>query len=259
MSRIIFYPYNMGSGSPIAMQAVLQGLGHTCIRARANGTYRPRATDLVINWGNARRPDSWVPPEGMLNRAEAVNIAGNKLATFDALKNAGISIPDYTTRIVDATQWLAEGHTVVERHVLRGHSGEGITITRPEDGILNDCPLYVKYKKKKNEYRVHVFKGTVLYTQEKRRERERERTADESLVRSHANGWVFCREDVAPSVGRDELAIKTVKALGLDFGAVDIIYNQKEERYYVLEVNTAAGLEGQSVQDYVNAILALQQ
>jgi carbamoylphosphate synthase large subunit len=257
----------MGSGSPIAMQEVLQGLGHNCLRARANGTYRPRPTDIVINWGNARNPDSWVPPQNMLNKPEAVNVAGNKLATFDALKNAGISIPEYTTSSVEASNWIHEGHVVVERQVLRGHSGEGIRIVRDVDD-LQAAPLYVKYKKKKNEYRVHVFNGTVLFIQEKRRERDRERTADESLVRSHANGWVFCREGieiVTDATKVDllrrlfETALNTVTALGLDFGAVDIIYNQKEDKYYVLEVNTAAGLEGQSVTDYVNAILALQQ
>jgi hypothetical protein len=197
MSRIIFFPYNMGSGSPIAMQEALQALGHTCLRARANGTYRPRATDVVINWGNARNPDSWVAPANMLNKPEAVNVAGNKLFTFTALAEAGVNVPEYTTNIGLASSWLGEGHTVVERHLLRGHSGEGIRIVRPEgEEVLNPAPLYVKYKKKKNEYRVHVFNGTVLYIQEKRRERERERTADESLVRSHANGWVFCREGI---------------------------------------------------------------
>jgi hypothetical protein len=269
MSRIVFFPYNMGSGSPIAMQEVLQGLGHNCLRARANGTYRPRPTDIVINWGNARNPDSWVPPQNMLNKPEAVNVAGNKLFTFTALAEAGVNVPEYTTNIGLASSWLGEGHVVVERHLLRGHSGEGIRIVRPEgEEVLNPAPLYVKYKKKKNEYRVHVFNGTVLFIQEKRRERDRERTADESLVRSHANGWVFCREGieiVTDATKVDllrrlfETALNTVTALGLDFGAVDIIYNQKEDKFYVLEVNTAAGLEGQSVTDYVNAILALQQ
>jgi hypothetical protein len=94
----------------------------------------------------------------------------------------------------------------------------------------------------------------VLFVQEKRRERERERTADESLIRSHSNGWVFCREDVEISPMLIATARGAVEALGLDFGAVDIIYNQHENQYYVLEVNTAPGLEGQSVVDYTRAI-----
>jgi D-alanine-D-alanine ligase-like ATP-grasp enzyme len=37
----------------------------------------------------------------------------------------------------------------------------------------------------------------------------------------------------------------------LDFGAVDVIWNEKEDKYYVLEVNTACGLEGTTLDKYV--------
>ena len=50
-----------------------------------------------------------------------------------------------------------------------------------------------------------------------------------------------------------------VKATGLDFGAVDIIWNNLQEKAYVLEINTAPGLEGQSVETYkkfLNELLA---
>jgi D-alanine-D-alanine ligase-like ATP-grasp enzyme len=37
---------------------------------------------------------------------------------------------------------------------------------------------------------------------------------------------------------------------GLDFGAVDVIWNAQKEKPYVLEINTAPGLEGQTIADY---------
>ena len=46
------------------------------------------------------------------------------------------------------------------------------------------------------------------------------------------------------------LGVEAAKALGLDFGAVDII--EKNGRYYVLEVNTAPRLEGYSIERYSN-------
>jgi hypothetical protein len=259
MSRIVFFPYNMGSASPIAMQQQLLNAGKVSIRARRDGTFRPRASDLIINWGNGGSPVSWVFPIGGLNLPAQVNIAGNKLLSFTRFKEVGVDTPEWTHSRDTARIWLSDGHTIIERHVLRGHSGEGIKVIRPDDPMSNDVPLFVKYKKKKNEYRVHVFNGTVLFTQEKRRERDRERSADESLIRSHANGWVFCRENIESDGRRDALAIKAIEALGLDFGAVDIIYNQKEDKYYVLEVNTAPGLEGQSVIDYTDAFVKYQQ
>ena len=44
-------------------------------------------------------------------------------------------------------------------------------------------------------------------------------------------------------------ALACLAKTGLDFGAVDVIYT-KDERVYVLEINTAPGLEGQTVLDY---------
>ena len=55
---------------------------------------------------------------------------------------------------------------------------------------------------------------------------------------------------MTPDPVRDTIAVNAVKALGLDFGAVDIIYNEKENQYYVLEVNTAPGLEGTTLIKY---------
>ena len=38
---------------------------------------------------------------------------------------------------------------------------------------------------------------------------------------------------------------------GLTFGSVDVIYNEHRDKAYVLEVNTASGLSGETVDDYV--------
>jgi len=49
-----------------------------------------------------------------------------------------------------------------------------------------------------------------------------------------------------------EQASLAIAALGLDFGAVDIIWNNHYQLATVLEVNTAPGLEGQTITDYAN-------
>jgi D-alanine-D-alanine ligase-like ATP-grasp enzyme len=54
-----------------------------------------------------------------------------------------------------------------------------------------------------------------------------------------------------------DIAIGSVNILGLNFGAVDVIYNEKENKYYVLEVNTAPGLSGTTLEKYVDAIIEL--
>jgi D-alanine-D-alanine ligase-like ATP-grasp enzyme len=46
-------------------------------------------------------------------------------------------------------------------------------------------------------------------------------------------------------------ALLAIEACGLDFGAVDIIFNERKQTAFVLEVNTAPGLTGQTVAGYV--------
>ena len=43
----------------------------------------------------------------------------------------------------------------------------------------------------------------------------------------------------------------------LDFGAVDIIFNERENKAYVLEINSAPGLEGSTIQDYATMLQSL--
>ncbi len=40
-------------------------------------------------------------------------------------------------------------------------------------------------------------------------------------------------------------AIACMQVLGLCFGAVDVLYNEKQNKAYVLEVNSSPGLSGE--------------
>lgn len=51
------------------------------------------------------------------------------------------------------------------------------------------------------------------------------------------------------------MALAACNALGLESGAVDIIWNEKENKCYVLEVNTAPGICGITTKKYTDAIL----
>jgi glutathione synthase/RimK-type ligase-like ATP-grasp enzyme len=65
---------------------------------------------------------------------------------------------------------------------------------------------------------------------------------------------VYCREDVSPPAEALDIAVKAVAALGLDFGAVDVAWNEHYNKCVVFEVNTAPGLYGHTLDVYVNAI-----
>lgn len=172
-----------------------------------------------------------------------------------------VRTPEFTTNRGEAINWLIKGFTVVERHILNGNSGAGIRLVEPvkpgfekaDENIIQKCPLYVKYVPKKQEYRIHVCGGEAVDIQRKARRKD---VADDAInwkVRNHDNGFIFARNEGVP-VPPDVIAQATiaVKALGLDFGAVDVIFSDKEQKAYVLEVNTAPGLAGETLAGYVS-------
>ena len=48
------------------------------------------------------------------------------------------------------------------------------------------------------------------------------------------------------------MAIQACACINLNYGAVDIIYNKKQNKCYVLEINTAPGLINQTANLYAN-------
>lgn len=244
-------PYRAGSRGASALANALPG--GRCLRLR-NSTWRPRRDDVVINWGNTD-----LAILGNYNgRCEVLNgmnlrYATNKLEFFRMMASAGFGniIPEFWTRRED----IPDGtFPIVCRTVLAGHSGEGIVIANRRDELVA-APLYVKYIKKQQEYRIHVGKDrnqSIITITQQRKARNRA-VADEDVnwqVRNHQNGFVFVREGFVTPDAVLRAAQRALRATGLDFGAVDVIFNERSGQAYVLEINTAPGLEGQTVDDY---------
>lgn len=175
----------------------------------------------------------------------------DKIQQFTRFTNAQVSCPAWTT---DATQVGELGSkTVFARTLINSTNGRGIVEFEVGDQPPPRSPLYVAYVPKKAEYRFHVFNGEVIDVQQKKKKRELERDRN-TRVRNLNNGYVYCRDNVVPPAGADRLAIQAVQALGYRYGAVDLIYNEKRNQCYVLEVNSRPGLMGTTLDKYVSAI-----
>ena len=117
---------------------------------------------------------------------------------------------------------------------------------------LIDAKVYVKYIKKAGEYRVHFFGDEIIFVQQKKR-REGVEYAD-FQVRNHANGFVFCHKDVKAPWQVAEICRAFIGATKMDFGAIDVVWNAKREKAYILEVNSAPGNDGETtLAKYVEA------
>jgi glutathione synthase/RimK-type ligase-like ATP-grasp enzyme len=240
--RFKLFPYKPGSSSA---KKLARGLGILRVRS----SYDPKRRDVIINWGNST-PERWIRAEHDLNKPEAIARACNKLKAFQTLwKNGFEHIPEWTTDGGLAYNWVVEqGSKVYCRTTLTGHSGRGIIVASSAEQIV-DAPLYTKATRHKNEYRVHVFKDKVIDVQQKKR---RIGVDANTLVRNHSNGWVFARADIEPPEQLLSSAVRAVQLLGLDFGAVDIGHRVIDNKVFVFEVNTAPGIEGTTLQRYVN-------
>jgi glutathione synthase/RimK-type ligase-like ATP-grasp enzyme len=206
----------------------------------------------IINWGSSQ--DRRVGAT-YINEPTSVHNSSCKKAAFLAFKEAGVPCPEFTTDQAVATSWLADGHTVVVRKLLRACAGRGIELFGPDnqDGqALPRAPLYVKYCKKQREYRVHVVRGEVIDVQEKKRRHDCPDERVDWQIRNHANGFIFAREDVDAPETVQRAAVDAVRSLELDFGAVDIGWH-KEHGVQVYEVNTAPGIEGTTALRYFEA------
>jgi len=141
-------PYKPGSRSCRVLARALNGL-----RVRFDGHFRQRLRHLVVNWGNPRKPRWWLRG---LNNPDAVARSSNKLTALNILKEAGVSIPQFTVSHDEAAKWVGEaGKIVVGRRVLNGSKGIGCVIYGEEGSPLPDfnCPLYTQHLRHKREFR----------------------------------------------------------------------------------------------------------
>mgnify|MGYP001568081921 CR=1 FL=1 len=289
-------PYKMGSESARRIKNGLIERGRDALIVRQDGRYRYRRGDVIINWGTSRIPD-WMNNDAVahtLNKPHNVLNASNKLNCFQSLFSSEIPTVPFTTDIDVARDW---NDTVYVRHVLNGHSGEGIEIVEAEmdsettqqilvlenaQNIIDNsgynfnsihseidreigelssgqimelphAPLYTRKVDNHGEYRVHVFKGEVIDYRKKSRRVDDEPTEDQRSIRTLGNGWIYRATELNRIERVETLAIDAIEALGLDFGAVDIIKDAAGE-VYVLEVNTAVGSDDLTLSNYLNAI-----
>lgn len=245
-------PYRQGSESARTLSRALGGM----VLRLEGSAFRPRPGDVLINWGLSRQHPrlAGVP---VINSPQAVAIAANKLRFFTAMRHAEESTgfrTEYTPEFWTNRESIpSDAYPVVCRTILNGHGGAGIVIANSPSELV-EAPLYVKYVKKKDEYRVHVGKGgQIIAVQRKARRRDVPDHLVNWQVRNHANGFVFVRNGVEPPECVFRAASTAVGVLGLDFGAVDVVYFERRRGIgaKVLEVNTAPGLAGSTVGDYV--------
>lgn len=187
-----------------------------------------KGDDVVVMWGACL---IGIPDEvKVLNNVPPLN----KISELTRLLHNGVPVPPFSTEKPLEGGWLAR---------VKNHQGGKDLLSGRKVG-----DFYVKKLPLVKEFRVHVWKGQSIRLGMKVPRREK----IHPWIRSYDGGWKLSYgKDAQEGLvkGVREAAKKAVKALGLDFGAVDVGVTE-DGTVYVLEVNRRPGLEGNTTKAY---------
>lgn len=213
------------------LTAHLERLGHRVTRDAQD----PKGWDVTLRWGRSYHCNK-----------PAINANVNQFDKYDAFyrfANRDVPIPyifpiDDWDRQDKKFPWLAR-----KRHHIKG---KDIVVcnTRQEAGMCEDThDFFSVFIPTKTEFRVWVLKDKAFAVSEKLYKGEGEY---EGVCRNRRFGFKFENQD--EQLANDKLckpAIAAVKALNMDFGAVDILQG-KDGKYYVLEVNSMPHIDSEN-------------
>lgn len=252
------------------------------------GKTKPTVAKVVIGWGTKINENTTFNDDvKVINHPNNILLNRNKLKALHALKDNDVPI----AKLVDINNMTEEDLPMIGRTSWH-QGGKGFwmcpTFTHVANAAAEGAKYFQKFIEIKDEYRLHVFKDSLLYnvkkvkrdnmteafiTQNKEKieslaiknnkELETETveyvlkqmakqhdTAD-MFIRSNTRGWKFSRVETVPENIKDA-AIKAVKVLGLDFAAVDCCIDINNDPY-IIELNSGPGLKGTPLELYITA------
>ena len=257
-----------------------------------NSVWKGKEKDLVINWGCSKPYTTEAvilnKPEAIKN--SIYKLRTFKLLEEQGLNTPSVVTTSNKEEVVKflVEETLKGVKVFLLRSTETGHSGKGIYVLDNVDSLLIDwlnsegnnqtdsddyskftafftylvayyhpfdeAKFITSYFKGVDEYRVHVMLGQVIFLQRKALRTDENRPENPSfIVRNHDNGFIFQHNNIEVPELVQNASVKAVKALGLDFGAVDIKYNQNDNTYCILEINSAPGLTGTTLEVYTEA------
>jgi len=190
---------------------------------------------LRVNWTGGRQNYGFpVPVLNALSRT-------NKLSQLIRLEMQGVPVPEWRVfppATGEARSWFARSANHQQGSDFRR------TVRAPD--------FWTKYLDISEEWRLHFFRSPRGGLRLLRSAQKVPKSNAHPFIRSHKLGWKLSYTGGAPAELR-AAARRAVEALALDFGAVDCGLTNGQP--VVLEVNTCPGLEGGTLQLYVEQVM----
>jgi len=263
---------------------------------------------IVIGWGAKTKESVNLGSAVTVNHPDVIRDNRNKLTALQLMSKAGVNIaPFFSAEAINGELNKKKNSKISLPLIARTNYHQGganffTCLTRTHVGEVIDI-LNNKLKKKgyfqdyidvKEEYRLHVVDGKVIYAQRKvarsnmkeahvtdqmdkikrMAEKKGVTLSDDTLkfameyqggkiaspdliIKSNTRGYKFSNVKLDNvNKGLASECIKAVEALGLQFGAVDCVLDV-DGSPWVIEVNTGPGLEGTAFKNYVSAFTSM--
>lgn len=251
----------------------------------------PKGKKLVIGWGTKTKDVVRLDSPNILNHPDKIRSNRNKLTTLKVLKKAKIPVAEFVESDKIMAVLNTANHLVlpIVGRTKYHQGGKGfwtcLTKSHVKNAIGEGAQYFQEYIDIKDEYRIHVFGGKVIYAVKKvkrtniekayvdqREEKIRhyagkkdlaldkktldfalERIAKENnnvdmVIRSNKRGWKFSRVTTLDKA-MEKAAIDSVKSAGLDFGAVDCCLDINGKPW-IIEINSGPSLAGTTLDTY---------
>lgn len=215
------------------------------------GTLIPQERhDVLIRWGSVER----VPkkPRRVINSRNSILLSSNKLEALRIMRDRNVHTPEVFTHIPPIGIFPVLGRA--SNHMQGRDIVLCMQLSDAERTLQGgDISHFTRYIPTKAEFRVHVFEDEILKISEKILTEEAQYNINMPWVRNVNNGYTFrnvrrLNPDMLALM--ENLAVRAVRAIGLNFGAVDIILGD-DLNLYVLEINTGPSLSDASLEVYV--------
>jgi glutathione synthase/RimK-type ligase-like ATP-grasp enzyme len=293
MSKHIWY----SGATDITGKALAEALNLTGTKTKPGNIAQG---DIILGWGTKTKENVNLGRATVLNHPDKIRANRNKLKSLQTMfANADLkaSIATFCTAD-DVIRKL--GHNQMKLPLVgrtkfhQGGKGFWLCLTKQhvEKAIADGAQYFQTYIDIKDEYRLHVAFGSVIYAVKKvenaneagwiaqRKEKildyakknnvnmnddtldyvlkrmVKEAILPDRIVRSNRRGWKFSNIRLANLiVALKNAAVKAVEVSGLDFGAVDCAISA-DGLPYIIEINSGPGLQGTALQKYIDIFTA---
>jgi len=259
-----------------------------------------RQGDIIIGWGTKTKENVNLGRAHVLNHPNKIRNNRDKLKSLETMaadRNLASSIATFCAS-ERVSRELANGNMTLplvgRTKFHQGGKGFWLCLTKQhvDKAITDGAQYFQTYIDIKDEYRLHVAFGNVIYAVKKvespaeaswitqRKEKianyagknnvdlddptldyvlkrlVKEAGLPDRIVRSNRRGWKFSNVRISNvSTALKNAAVKSVEISGLDFGAVDCAISASGSSF-IIEINSGPGLQGTALQKYIDAFSA---